>query len=37
MTYEPALFLARADGTVVDRLDYIYDVTELEAGLAKLS
>jgi len=37
LTYEPALFLARADGTVVDRLDYIYDVTELEAGLAKLS
>jgi hypothetical protein len=37
MTYEPALFLARPDGTVVERLDYIYDVTELEAGLAKLS
>jgi len=37
LTYEPALFLARADGTVVERLDYIYDVTELEAGLAKLS
>jgi hypothetical protein len=37
LTYEPALFLARADGTVVQRLDYIYDVTELEAGLRKLS
>ncbi|HEY4632700.1 MAG TPA: hypothetical protein VIH00_02190, partial [Candidatus Limnocylindrales bacterium] len=37
LTYEPALFLAHADGTVVQRLDYIYDVTELEAGLALLS
>lgn len=36
MEYEPALFLARADGTVVRRLDYIYDLVELDAGLAKL-
>jgi hypothetical protein len=36
MTYEPALFLARADGTVVERLDYIYDADELDAALGKL-
>jgi hypothetical protein len=36
MTYEPALFIARADGTVVDRLDYIYDGDELDAAIAEL-
>jgi hypothetical protein len=37
LTYEPALFLARADGTVVERLDYIFDASELGAALARLS
>jgi hypothetical protein len=36
MTYEPALFLARADGTVVERLDYIYDADELAGALKRL-
>ena len=37
LTFEPALFLARGDGTVVERLDYIYDTGELDAVVAKLS
>ena len=37
LEYEPALFLARGDGTVSDRLDYIFDRDELDAAVAKLS
>ena len=33
--YEPVLFVARADGTVVDRLDVIFDADDLAASLAK--
>lgn len=36
LTYEPALFLAAPDGTVTDRLDAIFDGTELDQALAKL-
>jgi len=37
LDYEPALFLARGDGTVVSRLDNIFDGVELDAAVAKLS
>ena len=37
LDYEPALFLAKADGTIVDRLDVIFDSDDVIAGLAKLS
>lgn len=33
--YEPVLFVVRADGTVVDRLDVIFDADDLAASLAK--
>jgi hypothetical protein len=36
LTYEPALFLAAPDGTVTDRLDAIFDASELEESLAQL-
>jgi hypothetical protein len=35
LTYEPSLFVADATGTVVDRLDYIFDATDLDAALSK--
>lgn len=35
LTFEPSLYVADATGTVVDRLDYIFDATDLEASLAK--
>lgn len=35
MTYEPALFVADATGTIVDRLDAVFDVRELRASLAR--
>ncbi|MDG2439595.1 MAG: hypothetical protein P8M10_09775 [Ilumatobacter sp.] len=34
MTYEPALFITDATGTVVERLDAVWDQTELEERLA---
>jgi hypothetical protein len=37
LTYEPALFLADATGKVVDRLDTIFDRTEIEAAMEKLT
>jgi hypothetical protein len=37
LDYEPALFLAKADGTIVDRLDVIWDSDDVIAGLAKLA
>ena len=36
MNYEPALFLIDSTGTVVDRLDAVFDRVELDAVLAKL-
>jgi hypothetical protein len=37
LTYEPALFLADAQGTLVERLDNVFDRAELKAGLDRLS
>ena len=36
LTWEPSLFLARADGTITARLDNIFDRKELRAELDKL-
>ena len=35
MTYEPAVFLTDADGLVVERLDAVWDVTELTDALER--
>ena len=35
MTYEPALFITDADGTLTDRLDAIFDADEVRATLAR--
>ena len=35
--YEPVLFLARADGTIDQRLDYLLDADELDEGLTRIS
>jgi hypothetical protein len=35
LTYEPSLYVADASGTVVDRLDYIFDATDIDAALSK--
>jgi hypothetical protein len=37
LTYEPALFVARGDGTVVDRLDNVFDRVELNEALTKVA
>jgi hypothetical protein len=37
MTYEPALFLADASGVVVERLDAVWDSTELDGRLTLLT
>ena len=36
LTYEPSLFLAAPDGTLSERLDFIFDTGELAEGLARL-
>ncbi|MEM8922812.1 MAG: hypothetical protein AAGD35_04860 [Actinomycetota bacterium] len=36
LTFEPSLFLVGGDGTVVDRIDNIFDPAELRAGLQAL-
>lgn len=36
LTYEPALFLAAPDGTVTERIDAIFDSSELDRALANL-
>ena len=36
LSYEPALFLARADGTLAERLDTIFDEVELREALTRL-
>ena len=33
MTYEPALWVVGADGRVADRLDFVFDATEMRAAL----
>jgi hypothetical protein len=35
--FEPTLILVNADGTVAERLDVIYDTTELDAALTRLT
>jgi hypothetical protein len=37
LTFEPALYLARAGGTIVKRLDTIFDGVELHDALAQLA
>ena len=37
LTFEPCLFVARADGTIAARLDNIFDETELTAALTAAS
>jgi hypothetical protein len=37
LTFEPSLFLVDRSGTVVDRIDNIYDAAELRSALAVLS
>ena len=37
LTFEPALFLIDGDGTLVDRIDNVFDRTELADGLANLT
>ena len=36
MTFEPALFLVAADGTVAERLDAVFDEAEIDERLAAL-
>jgi len=37
LTFEPSLFLVRADGTLAQRIDVIYDADELDAALTALT
>ena len=36
LTWEPSLFLAMPDGTIVSRLDYTFDATELDGELSRV-
>jgi hypothetical protein len=36
LTFEPSLFLVGADGVIADRIDNLFDTTELRAGLESL-
>jgi hypothetical protein len=36
MTFEPCLFIADATGTIVERLDFVFDESELATALAKV-
>ncbi len=36
LTYEPVLFLAKADGTLAERIDLIFDASELNDALTRL-
>jgi hypothetical protein len=36
LNYEPALFLAKSDGTIAERLDTIFDAVELTQALTRL-
>ncbi len=37
LDFEPSLLLAKADGTLSERLDHIFDVTELDEALLRLT
>lgn len=37
LSFEPCLFLVDADGTIVERLDVIYDADELAAAVARIA
>lgn len=37
LTFEPSLMLARTDHGLAERLDHIFDVTELDEALTRLS
>ncbi len=37
LTYEPALFVLEADGTIVDRLDNIFDTGEIAEAIDKIA
>lgn len=37
MTFEPCLWITDATGTVVERLDFVFDQSEIDAALAKVS
>ena len=37
LPFEPVLYLAKADGTIANRLDSIYDTSELKAALTALT
>lgn len=37
LTFEPSLFLVSSDGTLMERIDNIYDATELDQALSALS
>lgn len=37
LTFEPSLFLVSADGTLVDRIDNVFDRSELDEALAQLT
>ena len=36
LSFEPSLFLVNSSGTLVDRIDNVFDITEAEAALAAL-
>jgi hypothetical protein len=36
LPFEPSMILARADGTLAERLDYIFDESELQQALGRL-
>jgi hypothetical protein len=37
LTHEPVLYLIGADGLLVDRLDFVFDIAEVSAALGRLS
>lgn len=37
LTFEPSLWVADAAGVVVDRIDFVFDRTEIEAAVAKVA
>jgi hypothetical protein len=37
MTFEPCLWVADGSGTIVERLDFVFDQGEIDAALAKVT
>jgi hypothetical protein len=37
MSFEPCLWITDATGTVVERLDFVFDQGEIDAALAKVA